>query len=392
MAALGLLSACNSDKEVFIEPLQLEKTEEKTVIQTNAIEQDWAGVDAHYDIKTSVVSFRTKNLAGKTVSATGVVYIPVTKDTLPLMFYQPSLLDNYAERPSTGQYAGNSREAIAFASAGYIVTVVDWAASPDLTPFFQADAAAQAGYDLLTAAFEMCDRQHIKTNNQIFMAGSEDGAYTMLALMRLIKTSYGHNSRFVVAGATTTAGFIDPAELMERVAQKDDVSSNELALCAALVIRYNQYYGWNRDLSHYFKQAYLDEVSALCTEQKFEGELFKTKMPKKASQLFTSEFLKGLEAGFEVKSNKGKGKGNSKDDESEFIAALQANSLKDFMPQTYMRMFQETSNRSISWEQIELFFRLVATGGIGHVRISLCTDRAQYISKSLEWLEPIRKH
>lgn len=146
-----------------------------------------------YDVDVYNVVYTT-TYRDKEIAASGLVLIPRTTNTLPMVSFQHGTLVRAAEAPSL--QSKSSVEVISYAalaSLGFITAVPDYigfGTSADVFhPYYVAEPTTAAVIDLLTAAAALAKEKKTAFSGELFLAGYSEGGYATLATHKALETN-----------------------------------------------------------------------------------------------------------------------------------------------------------------------------------------------------------
>jgi hypothetical protein len=125
------------------------------------------------------ITYKTKNVDGTEITASGAVLFPEGGTNLPLLSYQHGTLTNLEEAPSN--YGGDEIKYLApiISSAGYAISVPDYigygASDSYPHPYEHAETLGSASFDMLMAAKEFFDYIDITLSDKLFITGYSEG-------------------------------------------------------------------------------------------------------------------------------------------------------------------------------------------------------------------------
>lgn len=124
------------------------------------------------------ILYRSVNVDGKEVTASGAVLMPDTKQPLPLMNYDHGTYFPSDERSAPGYLSQYNSEVLMgglFCAMGYLIVMPDYigyGSTKDLKhPYCAYNYIAATCIDMLRATKEFCNAQNIKLNNKNFFTG-----------------------------------------------------------------------------------------------------------------------------------------------------------------------------------------------------------------------------
>jgi hypothetical protein len=164
-------------------------------------------------VDSYTVTYKTTDLNGDTVTASGAVYIPqlggVCND-FPVVIYGHGTEFVKADVPSNGDYVG---QGIFFSTSGYICVLPDYlgmGVHAGIHPYQHAESEATASLDLLRAVREWLDSNPsgAQDNGQLFITGYSQGGHSAMATDKYIEEN-GLTGEFNVMGCAPLSGAFD---------------------------------------------------------------------------------------------------------------------------------------------------------------------------------------
>jgi predicted esterase len=232
------------------------------------------------------LTYKTTNVDGKQVIASGAVLVPDVKKPLPLMNYNHGTYFPSNERSAPGYLSQYNSEVMMgglFSSMGYLIVMPDYigyGATKELKhPYCAYNFIAATCIDMLRATREFCDSQKVKLNNKNFFTGWSEGGGVALAVVKNIEEKFA--DEFTVTAAAPMAGAYYSSGFAEYVLNnKEDFPY--INSYAWVLQTYNWLYKINKPLSYYFNEPYAGRL-----EKNPEATI-----PLKPNALFTPTFKK----------------------------------------------------------------------------------------------------
>ena len=163
----------------------------QAVATTTAAGERLPAVNPIYDVANHRVSYLTLDGQGRTVTASGLVSVPVKAAGArsPLISYQHGTIFKDAEAPSNHAVAAEAP--VIMASLGYIVVAPDYVgygvSKGAEHPYLLSAPSAAVVLDLLTAAKSWRRGQGVADNGQLFLVGYSEGGYVTMAAHRAMQ-------------------------------------------------------------------------------------------------------------------------------------------------------------------------------------------------------------
>jgi len=190
-----------------------------------------AKIDANatnaFGYKSVKIIYKTKDINGKDINASGLLVIPVASDaykayltTLGKSFSVSLICDNHgtiflnSEAPSVAEKSdglpNNSLAVMMTGYAGFAVAMPDYVGYGDskgaVHPYI-LKSSAQASLDMIRASIKYMTDNKILFNGQLFISGYSEGGYVSMVLAKEIEEKY--SSEFHLKGVAPMAGPYD---------------------------------------------------------------------------------------------------------------------------------------------------------------------------------------
>lgn len=240
------------------------------------------------------ITYKTYNVDGKQVTASGAVLVPDINQPLPLMNYNHGTIFPDNERSAPGYLSQYNNEVLLaglFCSMGYLMVMPDYigyGAAKDLQhPYCAYDFIAATCIDMLRATKEFCNSRQIKLNNKNFFTGWSEGGGVALAVVKNIEEKF--SKEFTVTAAAPMAGAYYTSGFAEHVlnSKEDFPFINSYVW---VLTTYNWLYNINKPLNYYFKEPYASRL------EKDPDAI----IPLQPDNLFTTEFRKNYAMGLDT--------------------------------------------------------------------------------------------
>ncbi|MFV0591977.1 MAG: alpha/beta hydrolase family protein [Draconibacterium sp.] len=212
----------------------------------------------------------------KDVVASGLVCIPTTGGTYPLMSFQNGTNTLHSMAPSESvdddilslpQKIANGEGLFSIlgmmASSGFVVAIPDYlgfGASDDMFhPYLHAESTIQSVTDMLRAVKEfMAENESVSISNDLYITGYSQGGWSTMQLQKAIETEY--SNEFNLKASACGAGPYDITTVTETVA-----TASEYPMPYFLAYLFNSYekLGMETPIDSVFRQPYADKISGL---------------------------------------------------------------------------------------------------------------------------------
>jgi predicted esterase len=281
-----------------------------------------------YEVTLVGISYRTIDANGNFVEASGAIIFPVGAIEYPLLSYHH--FTQTKRKNVASEDLLNAIDGIIAASIGYIVSEPDYlgfGVSEILHPYHHEETSASCSIDMLKATKQYCEKNKIKFNEQLFLAGYSQGGYVTMATHKELEKNFA--DELIVTASAPMAGAHDLYGTALKVTQTENY--NRPSFLAFLAIAYNDVYGWNK-LDQIFQSPYNETVLQLFDGSKTTGEI-DSQLPKSVNLLFTSTFLNGLSNG----------------EARYFVNALLDNTLLDWMPLAPITLIHGSNDQEVPY-------------------------------------------
>ncbi len=308
-----------------------------------------------YPVKVYEITYRT-NYKGVEIIASGAVTIPETGEALPILSYHHGTIFKDSRAPSN--YGGGlNMEAetalnIIMASTGFICAspdLIGYGESNDhLHPYHLYYPTASASIDMLRAVKELCVKLDKVPVDQYFITGYSEGGYSAMAVQREIRQY--HAGEFPMVASSLGAGAYHLSESIKRMVDAKTLLSP--AYIAFLITAYNEYYGWERDISAIFREPYNGHISGGILKGDLTQGQINDMLTTSLSNLLTNQFLSDF-----------RGQG-----EDQLKAAFSENDLYDnWAPQIPTRLYHGTWDEVVPSFNSETAYSAFQQAGSGNV-------------------------
>jgi len=175
------------------------------------------------DVNVYRITYKTTNVEGNEIIASGAVIVPITSTAIPIFSYQHGSIFDKEEAPSN-YTTGLETKGLAtiIASAGYAVSVPDYLGygeSADYPhPYEHAKTLGLASYDMLLAAKEFFDYYDVALTEKLFLTGYSEGGNATMALHQHIE----QNSSLVVTMSAPASGAYNKTAFARDIMQRDE--------------------------------------------------------------------------------------------------------------------------------------------------------------------------
>lgn len=275
--SLLILNSCKDDDTKLVPPtgenIYLKESTPVTSLSKAQIIQktgNLSGLIAAYvknDVKVYKITYKTKNIDGTDITASGALIIPVVTGPVSMISVQHGTITDPGEAPSLFKDGseGSSFGSL-FGSMGYIIAYPDYigyGASDNLPhPYEHRASLASASLDMLRAAKEFLRGQtEVKWDEKLYVAGYSEGGFATMSLQRKIEEEA--SSEFNLRASSCGAGAYDKTAFMEHIInEKTDGIAGYNSLYLWVLLTYDNIYKLNKPASYYFTEKYASKVAA----------------------------------------------------------------------------------------------------------------------------------
>lgn len=225
-----------------------------------------------YDVDIYKVVYKT-TYRNSEVNASGVVLLPKTTTSVPMISFQHGTIVRQSDAPSA--QSATSAEMISYsalASMGFITAVPDYigfGASKDIFhPYYVEEPSADAVRDLLTAAALLAGEKQVAFNSRLFLAGYSQGGYTTMATHKDLEADA--SSGFDLIASFAGAGGYDIKAFQEYLFALETYP--DPYYLAYVGMSYQSHYD-ESVISSFFKEPYATKIPSLFDGIKSSGDI-----------------------------------------------------------------------------------------------------------------------
>ncbi|MEQ9442239.1 MAG: alpha/beta fold hydrolase [Cyclobacteriaceae bacterium] len=300
-----------------------------------------------YGLTLYKITYRTE-FQGERVEASGVLSVPQGSEQFPVLLGGHGTITNDQKAPSNLNFNQNNSSGFElFAAFGFISVIPDYlgfGASADLLhPYFNYTTSAQSSVDMIRATQEFL-ADSIAYRPELFLTGYSQGGYVAMATLKFLEETPGVLPEFTIKATAAGAGGYDIRQGIEDILSETTYPSP--VNLAFLIYSYQQTNGWNHPLTDYFKEPYASQIPALF-DGNTDASTINAQLPQNLSALLNPDFIAQV---FD-------------DSETEFLNALEANSVDDWAPQTPVRLYHEQDDEVIPIQNSESTYKKMLQNG-----------------------------
>ena len=243
-----------------------------------------------YSVTVYKISYVT-SFDGNDVTASGLVCVPSTVNSIPVLSFQNGTNTLHSNAPSVNPDYETYLLLEFVSSTGFIITIPDYLGFGDsdnmFHPYLDYESTVQSIIDMQRAVKEMVnDYLDVKLNNDYYITGYSQGGWSTLQLQKAIEKNY--SSEFNLKASACCAGPYDLNYFNDYV-----MDLNEYPMPYFLGYIFNSYYnlgGISTPVEEVFKSPYDTKILTLYDGTKSGGEI-NNELTTVISQLFTDDFI-----------------------------------------------------------------------------------------------------
>ncbi len=276
------------------------------------------------DVKVYKIKYKTKDISGLEIIASGAVIVPTTENPVPVLSYQHGTLFDPTEAPSLYLTSFETKGlSTILASTGYAVSVPDYLGYGESSayphPYEHAKTLASASFDMLMASRELFKEIGVTISDKLFLTGYSEGGNATMALHKYIE----ENSDLVVTMSAPASGAYNKTAFTKDILQKN-VDLTFLPNFMWVIDSYNWIYGLNRPWSQYVNETDATKLQAVTNPFK----LAETDINHNPQLLFTPSLIDGI----------------LNNTDTDFLNALADNDNFDWTPRYPITLFYGTAD------------------------------------------------
>jgi len=218
------------------------------------------------DVNVYEIVYKT-TISGNDVNASGLICLPVTPGSYPVISFQNGTNTLYSDSPSQAP-KDNLYQLVEFlASMGYIVVVADYPGFGESSqiphPYLVTEPTVRSLVDLLHATKEMVGPEFpgFTLKNEFYLLGYSQGGWATLALHKAMELDY--SSDFNLVGSACGAGPYNILKLLENMVGKPTYPMP--VYLAYIVNAYSAYAQFTNPISDIFNEPYASRIGSLFT-------------------------------------------------------------------------------------------------------------------------------
>jgi alpha-beta hydrolase superfamily lysophospholipase len=327
-----------------------------------------------YDISVYKIVYKTKNVDGSDILASGCIIVPKDAPTPAMISIAHGDILNFDifapsyYNPGPIDVAAAYNEGSAAASNGYVTVLPDYigygTSNNLIHPPSHRSSLATSCADMIRAAEEFLSEKHEQWNHKLYLAGYSEGGFANLSLQKYIQDNH---LPFNVKAASTGAAPCHISKIAQYIFNyPSDPGSVKNYL--AVILFYNSFYpALHRPIEAYLVEPYASDIKT--------NGLINSSINVSLSSVLKPEFVNGINTGTD----------------QAFINALQDNDVYDWKPVDPLRLSHSKDDEIIPYFNSEDAYNAMTARGAKNVNLQtlsgLTHDQAiePYVLGSLEF-------
>ena len=238
------------------------------------------------------ITYKTK-FQGKEIIASGLVSVPLTSGSYPIMSYQNGTNTLHSNAPSVNPDYELFQMLEFVASAGFIVSVPDYlgfgSSANMYHPYFDKKSTVESVTDMLWAVKELANNYlQVAPKNDLYIMGYSQGGWATMQLQKHIEENY--SSEFKLRASACGAGGYDVRYINDYI-----LAQTEYPMPYYIGYIFNSYINLGdvtNPATDIFKSPYNQKILTLYNGTK-SGEEINAQLTTKTADLFTAEYRSG---------------------------------------------------------------------------------------------------
>lgn len=319
------------------------------------------------------ITYKT-TLFGQSVTASGLVSLPNTAGSYPVVSFQHGTIAAHSEAPTA--VATTSEEYLlysALGTVGFIAVVPDFigfgSSSDVLHPYYLEEPTAAAVMDIVKAAKELARSKNVGCNGKLFLAGYSQGGYATMATHKAIEAQ-GLDGFDLVASFPAAGGY-DVKRMQEYFFAL--TTYDEPFYIAYVAMSYKTYLDqWSAPLSNFFKDPYASALPGLFDGTRTGGQIDDA-LTDSVANLIQDDLRLNIDTSPTY---------------DYIVNAFNDNSLTDWKPTRPMFMYHGDKDTTVPYQNsVETYDKLIANGASTDVVTFITLPDADHGSGVLPYIE-----
>ena len=276
------------------------------------------------------IVYKTVDHDNKPLEASGLLFIPEGFDANgPMVSVQHGTITSNEQIPSNSELGVNEMTFSAIlASLGAVVAIPDYvgygSSSGHKHPYLHKENLARSSYDFIQATNEYLDREKIKTNGDLFLAGYSEGGYATMALHQLIEKE----NKIQVNHSLPGAGAYDLTAFSKEILSKDEELPFMTTYVWVLEVYNSMFESLKKPLGTYFNEPYASNLSDL---KEINAPVDASLIHSNPQKLFKKEIIDDI----------------VNERETELTKVIAQNNVHDWKPKAEITLFHGTADEYV---------------------------------------------
>lgn len=337
-----------------------------------------------YGVEVYKITYNTV-YKGESVLASGLVCLPQTENSVPIISFQNGTNTLKSGSPSMNPSGYYFTLMEYMAGNGYIITIPDYigfgASAQYLHPYYDRETTDRAVIDLIRACHELLGEKDIKVkfSGEHFLMGYSQGGWATLSGLKNIETNY--KATIPVKATSCGAGAYDMMAMSNYVLAKQ-VFPGPLYL--PYFIYSQKLFGAHNDpLTKFFNEPYASRIPEL-----FNGNYTNDQVNEQLNDTISKLLKSNMIADF-----------SNGADFAQLRSLLVKNSVTAWVPASKINFYHGSADLNVPPEQSQLIYNSFLNMGVGQDKIQLIslpgTDHESSLLpwglKTINWFNQLKK-
>jgi pimeloyl-ACP methyl ester carboxylesterase len=246
-----------------------------------------------HGVEVYKITYKTK-FKGNEIIASGLVSLPLTSGSCPLISYQNGTNTLHSNAPSVNPDYELYQLLEFVASTGFIVSVPDYlgfgSSANMYHPYYDRKSTVESATDMLWAVKELANNYlQVTPKNDLYIMGYSQGGWATMQLQKYIEENYP--TEFKLKASACGAGGYDVRYINDYI-----LAQTEYPMPYYIGYIFNSYINLGditNPTTDVFKSPYSERILTLYNGTK-SGEEINAQLTSKIADLFTSEYRNGV--------------------------------------------------------------------------------------------------
>lgn len=242
-------------------------------------------------VKVYKITYKT-TFNDEPITASGIVAIPDTEGSYPVLSYQNGTNTEHSKAPSVDSDNELFKILEMMSSTGFIISIPDYLGFGETDnmfhPYLHRESTVQTVTDMLEAVSEFInDEEGISLNNNLYLAGYSQGGWATMQVQQAIEA--GVISTYNLQASACSAGPYNLATLNKYIVELEEYPQPYF-----LAYIFNSYLqlGLSTPINTVFQETYANKISTMFDGQTSGGTL-NGELTTTIADLLTAEYLNG---------------------------------------------------------------------------------------------------